>query len=145
MIFYLILFSIFILAIILEQKDYNCSFENTNFFDLGNSKWIKNHIIKQTDDTKQSFKKIYDSLENNARCPTWRKYFFIAFFSAILITIFTKRSLNDDWFVFICTLIIFFVSFVIHAFYKWHIEDEVTKIIKSNITQIKQRVFKNDL
>ena len=140
MIYYLILFGLLVFILILEKKDHNCSLNGGEFYGWLNSQCAKVNTIQPSDTFEQSFQKLFESQEKLYHFVLWRQLFITALFSSLLALIIFKRPWSDDWFVFVLTLIIFFVGFVFTSFYQYHFIGERFTLLKNNTIELKRKI-----
>ena len=140
MIYYLILLIMVIIVLFLEKKDNFCSFSNPQFFGFKDSEWCVSNKIKTSDSVGEAFRKIFVFQESIEEYKIWRQLFIIAVISSLVALIVFQRPWSDDWFVFVLTLIVFLVSYLLYNFYKFHIYDDRYCVLKENLIELKRKI-----
>lgn len=126
----------------MEKIDHNCSFSIPGFWGYLQSDVAKTNIINELDDTDKSFQKIIECQNRIQNFTVWRQLFISAIITSIFVMIVFKKPWNDDWFFFVLTIIIFFVSYLFSQLYYSHILSDRHYILTNNLFELKKRITK---
>lgn len=122
--YYVLLIAVFVFAINSERQD---------FFDKNGTR-LRKHIINGNETKDSAFLKLLYSSEYAKDLILWRQCYIISLISAFLVWIVLTKKIPDGQNLFITTLVIFIVTYLITSFYIVHLHNEVQERVKNNIS-----------
>ena len=119
--FYVGLIVVFIYALIMEKNDY---LDNTS---------LKNNLLNGNDNKDEAFLKLLYASEYAKNIIVWRQSYIIALISAFLVWLVLTKTFPSGKDLFLTTLVIFIVAYVMMNYYVLHLHTEVQERLKEDM------------